>query len=324
MAGHCGHLCPVSPDSPTRDELQAARCWFPDTDRVPGDPDTTTWKRTARLRQARWREQCGYPIGVTGGPKSRPIGSRIDLNHAKDTGANFLTPNVLAAVRARLAAPERFQMLKEDRLCCDLLSSMPMCFNLFGELAADNDRARRAVRAWWPDAPAGRVLVRFEHSPGRRDAAFLNNQSAFDVAFEIDQGNAKLGIVGVETKYHEHAAKEKPPNKGALGRYEQVTERAGVFTPGWREKIIGTDLQQIWLDHLLVLSMLQHPSRRWTWGRFVLVYPSENPSFRSAAGRYQDVLMDTATFESRTVEELLDAPGVLPGELGVAFRDRYL
>lgn len=263
-------------------------------------------------------------MGVTGGEKSRPIGSRIDLDHGKQTGANFLTPQVLAAVKARLAASERFQMLKEDRLYCDLLSSMPMCFNLFGELTNDNELAGRAARAWWPDAPSGQVQVRFEHSPGRRDRSFLGNQSAFDVAFEIDQGDGTFGIIGVETKYHEHAAKEKEPKLEARARYEEVTERSGAFKNGWRDEIMGTDLQQVWLDHLLVLSMLQHPSKRWTWGRFVLVFPSENPSFTSAAKRYRELLADEATFEAKTIESLLETPDVLPDSLVVAFRNRYL
>jgi hypothetical protein len=193
-----------------------------------------------------------------------------------------MTPGALAAVRARIATPERFQMLHEDRLWADLLSSMPLCFNLFGELAGTGDGesepARRAVRAWWPDAPGGNVRVRFEHSPGRRDPAFLGNKSAFDVAFDIDAGNGSSAIVGVETKYHEHAVAEKEPKPAALARYVEVTERSRMFAEGWRERVIGTDLQQIWLDHLLVLAMLQHPSQRWVRGRSTSrSAPSEPP-----------------------------------------------
>ena len=47
-----------------------------------------------------------------------------------------------------------------------LLSSMPLRFNLFGDLAGEGEAARRAVRAWWPDVPSGKESVRFEHSPG--------------------------------------------------------------------------------------------------------------------------------------------------------------
>ena len=32
----------------------------------------------------------------------------------------------------------------------------------------------------------------------------------------------------------------------------------------------------MWLEHLLLLSMLQHPSRTWSWGRYVVVHPAGN------------------------------------------------
>jgi hypothetical protein len=305
---------------------QAGHCWF-NVDHVPRDPATTAWKRRARRRQAQWREGRGYLIGsepYRGGADATPVGSRLELALARASGVNFITPGAFAAVRSRLAAPERFQMLKEDRLFADLLSSMPLCFNLFGDLAGDEVAARRAVGAWWPDAPSDDVRVRFEHSPGRRDAAFLGNQSAFDVAFDIDAGTGSRAIVGVETKYHEHAVAEAPPKPGALVRYLEVTERSGIFVDGWREKIVGTDLQQIWLDHLLVLAMLQHPSQSWNWGRFVLVYPAANVSFATAATRYRGVLRAGATFDARTMESLLATRGALPEDAALALTERYL
>jgi hypothetical protein len=309
----------------TESAARAQHCWF-DVDRVPRDPAATAWKRRARWAQAQWRAARGYPVGSQpygGGPAARPVGSRLELAFARASGANFLTPGALAAARARLSAPEPCQMLKEDRLWADLLSSMPLCFNLLGHLANDAEAARRSVCAWWPDAPSGEVRVRFEHSPGRRDPAFLGNQSAFDAALVIDAGGGTWAIVGVETKYHEHAVAEAPPKPGALARYVEITERSGVFAHGWREAILGTELQQIWLDHLLVLSMLQHPSRRWTWGRFVLAFPTGNPSFAFVAARYAALLTDRQTFEARTLESLATEGCLGAAEAG-AFHERYL
>jgi hypothetical protein len=105
-----------------------------------------------------------------------------------------------------------------------------------------------------------------------------------------------------------------------------VTDASHAFVPGWREAILGTDLQQIWLDHLLVLSMRQCRSskKRWSWGRSVLVYPREDPSFASAAARYATLLKDRTTFEARTLEDLLAAPGALHPGIIRAIRERYL
>lgn len=136
---------------------QSGHCWF-DVDHVPRDPATTAWKRRARWGQAQWREARGYPIGTQpygGGPDATPVGSRLDLAFARESAANFITPGALAAVRARLAEPEPYQTLNEQRLWADLLSSMPLCFNLFGDLAGDGNAAKRAVRGSWSDAQSG-------------------------------------------------------------------------------------------------------------------------------------------------------------------------
>ncbi len=302
-----------------------AHCWF-DVDRVSRDAETTAWKRSARLRQARWREARGYPMGANphrGGERATPVGSRMALAFAKESGANFLTPGALAAVSSRLAHRERFEMLNADRLWADLLSSMPLCFNVFGPLANDAAAATRAVARWWPEAPVGEAKLRFEYSPGRREPLFLGNQSAFDAAFELELEAGRRGIIGVETKYHEHAAAEPHPRANALARYTEVTERSEVFLPGWERAVLGTPLQQIWQDHLLVLSMLQHPTRAWSFGRFVLLYPAGNPSFARASAAYRAVLRDPRTFEARTFEELLVAPGAIDDETRLALAERY-
>jgi hypothetical protein len=304
--------------------LKAASCWFPGVDRVPRDPETTAWKRRARKRQADWREIQGLPMGAHKSPgrdTRTPNGSRILLSRAERSNANFVTSAAFTAALDRVGAPEKHEMLAKDRLWSDLLSSMPMCFNLFGELYVDRVRAGLALRAWWPDMPTGDVEVKFEHSPGRSDMSFIGTKTSMDVALEVPTAHA---ILGIETKYHEHLKRGDPLRKEALHRCIEVAERSGIFADGWRDVLPNHDLEQIWLDHLLVLSMLQHPSRRWTWGRFVLVYPSENPSFRRAAARYRALLRDTSTFEARTLESMLDTPGALDPATVRALRERYL
>jgi hypothetical protein len=79
----------------------------------------------------------------------------------------------------------------------------------------------------------------------------------------------------------------------------------------------------MWLEHLLLLSMLQHASGTWSWGRYVVVHPAGNSDVADAVGRYRNLLVDGSTFSSVTIEELLDA-GVLLAATTSALRDRYL
>ena len=141
-----------------------------------------------------------------------------------------------------------------------------MAFNLFGDLAADLALADRAVHTWWPDAPGTVADVRFAHSPGRLDPAYLNSLRAFDAAFVLDLGDGTQGIVGVDTKYHDWT-KPEIPKPSNLARYLEVAERSGIFAPGRPTRLKGrSDLAVMWLEHLLLLSMLQHLSGAWSVG----------------------------------------------------------
>lgn len=173
---------------------------------------------------------------MKGTRKPVSVGSRLELEFAKMSKANLLSEAAREAAEERIRNPEKHQTLREDRLWADLLSSMPLCFNLFGELAVNAPIAARTVRAWWPDAPEGPVRVRFEHSPGRWNGRFLNNKTAFDVAFEIALSDGTFGVIGVETKYHEHAAPERRPKDRSLELYASVTESSDAFVPDWRTR----------------------------------------------------------------------------------------
>lgn len=307
-------------------ELRLHHC-LERVDSVPNDSEATAFKRCARLHQARWRvsKQLAMgtePIRPKKGRHVRGLGSRLSLS-AIETGANFLDDEIRHAVWDRINTPERYQMINKDRLLCDLLSSMPMCFNLFGHLSIKPEVATRVVRQLWPDTPDRVSAVRFEWSPGRRDFRYLGNQSAFDVAFQLELDNGGSGIIGVETKYHEHCERERQPSKTLLDRYLSVTDASDAFKRGAKNVLVGSDLQQIWADHLLALSMLQHDSGTWRWVKFVLVYPEKNTSFSKASSRYAALLDNPQTFASTTVEAVLESK-VLPTDTTRAFRERYL
>jgi len=295
----------------------------------PMDEATTNFKKMARLQQSMWREKKDFPIGTHPynpklGESYRKLGSRLPVEFAYRTGANFLSESIRKSVIDRLSKKEPHQLIHEDRLWCDLLSSMPMCFNLFGSFFEDISSAHTAVKNWWPEVPGHVSANRFEWSPGRRlRGEYLENRSAFDVAFELSLENSTKGIIGIETKYHEHCQKEKKPNNERIQRYSDISEKSGVFKSGAVEKILGSPLQQIWQDHLLALSMLQHASGKWSYAKFILVFPEKNVSFHGAANDYQKFLKDQSTFGYNTLESLTEA-NVLPEHVNDAFTERYL
>ena len=313
---------------PTEGELRAAFCWEAD-DQVPARPAMTAFRRLARYHQARWREANRHPIGSQpivpkpGDTRVRPVGSRFPLDYARDTGANFLSSAALQAARARTAYVEPRQSIDHQRLWVDLLSSAALSFNLFGDLAANLAAADRAVHGWFPDAPGRVTEVRFAHSPGWFDPVYINSLRSFAAAFILDLQDGTRGILAVDVKYHERI-KPETPRPDNLDRYSEVAERSHVFAPGAINTLNRRgELCVMWIEHLLLFSMLQHPSDDWTWGRYAVVHPAGNCDVVDACARYRSMLADEATFASMTLERLL-ATGTLPRPTVTSLRDRYV
>jgi hypothetical protein len=161
--------------------------------------------------------------------------------------------------------------------------------------------------------------LRFVHSPGWLDPAYLGSLRAFDAAFVLEGG----GILGVDVDYHERAKAETPKPEN-MHRYLQVAERSGAFAPGALDSVkVRSDLAVMWLEHLLLLSMLQHESGARSSGRYVVVHPAGNTDVADLCARYRELLQDDSTFSSVTLEELIDA-GVHSRATAKALRERYV
>jgi len=308
----------------SREELEAAHCWL-DHDGVPNQPEITEFRRAVRYHNAMWREAKGYPIGTRRarpGTPPRLTGSQLDLDYARDSGASFLSTKALDAARERTSYVEAHQIFDHQSFWADLLSSEALAVNLFGDLAADLQRADRAVHTWWPDTPGTVRGVRFAHSPGRLDASFSNSRRYFDAVFELDLPDGSEGVLAVDVTYREVAQRVgvKPSH---FPRFAEIHDRSGVFEPGTVDDFKKSRLALTWLEHVLLLSMLQHDSGRWTWGRYVVVYPNGNSDTAQVISEYRKVLADGTTFGSATIEELLSAK-VLAPKTTAALRSRYL
>jgi hypothetical protein len=132
------------------------------------DSDASLFQRRARVLQALWREEQGFQCGEhqgKGGP--RLLGSRLPMPWAQETLANFITPRVQEVVLREVCDPVRSagKLFAKPRIFNDLLSSQPLCFNLFGELCCDLELASGVVA----ELTGGRFIdvaaICFEHSP---------------------------------------------------------------------------------------------------------------------------------------------------------------
>lgn len=244
------------------------------------------WQRRARLLQAVWRERCGYPIGrwSSRADDDRVLGSRLPLPDARDHGWNFLTATIAAQVDEALAHKQPGALISEDRLFGDLLSSQPLAFNAFGELAADLDFATAVWRQL-----IGRdvtvTAVRFEDSPGRGDPRYTGTWSAFDVLVEYTLADGGRGFTGVEVKYHENLA-QPPKRPQPNARCTELT--ADVFPGADIAALWRAPVWQLWLDDLLARALLTAGPH--ATGEFVVLAPAWNSACTAAVAAYNAVI----------------------------------
>lgn len=327
---------------PSGQDLRDAGCWF-DIDKV-GGLEMTAFRREARWRQHRWAvdELSIQSFGTHKGRRSHPdippedISNGTKLTGANaDAGDNFLSPAIREVVEARVREKQPHETLDAERLRRDLLSSMPMAFNLFGEAALEENEVSRVSLAELFGVPAdGPSDMIFEWSRERGCAKYTRDRTAFDVALRLGPAGGPRTVVGIETKYHEHSAKESvpsPANAAAYSRYQEQTEflvaiaeASGVFRAGWKDAVLTTDLRQLWRDHLLALSMRTQPGEWTAQSRYVLIYPSRNVSFADAPRRYAGVLEDEASFGAATIEDVVDAAFAHGGPTKERFIRRYI
>lgn len=170
----------------------------------PHDPSSLT--RKCRLLQSWYRvevakqSECGpWRAGTA------PVGS--SLVAGESSGANFISPAAFAYAKEKVAEKEvnRDLTIDEHRLFNNMLSSQPMCFNLFADL-------RLGLRAGWPNAGevvaamfmesriAGVESIEVEMIP-RPSSEYIDDKTAFDALVLFHGQDGKSGLAAIETKY---------------------------------------------------------------------------------------------------------------------------
>ena len=265
--------------------------------------DVSDFQRRARVLQALWRVEQGFDCGEHRHKgAARPLGSRLPMPWAQEHLANFLSENIRSVVQSEVLDPRRSQgkLFGKPRIFNDLLSSQPLCFNLFAELCFDLPLASRLVR----ELTRGRfhevVAVAFEHSPSRSDSKYSADRSAFDVFLECKTASGGRGFIGVEVKYHENMLGTAAEHRG---RYDEIAKMMDCFGPDPGDLRKRSPLQQIWRDHLL--CGIVRATDGYDDALFVILYPAGNDHCGRAIQSYNALLTNTDSFASWTLEEVL-------------------
>lgn len=177
-----------------------------DTSNLPSKENKFTAK--CRLLQNEYRanvlkEPCG-----TGPYKTSKdlLGSM--LQNGEGTGSNFISPAAFEFAKQKSLDKQINKELTIDefRLFNNMLSSMPMCFNLFSDLRklllSNNKEVSRIIKLLfkeinWIDEVTY-IDVEFIPIP---ITDYTNDKSAFDAMILVKDQKGKKGLISIETKY---------------------------------------------------------------------------------------------------------------------------
>jgi hypothetical protein len=215
--------------------------WYHPQLRVSGEPPD---RARHRLLQSWYREvrlEADYDESRT-----RPVGNLLAPHEvARRPGLNFYDEDVYGwALEQEQAARARHGTLDSERLHRNMLSSMPMCFNIFGSVRGAAGIAELVAEAFGvPATPP--LAVRVEWAPD--SASALGDKTAFDAFLEFSDPAGARCFLGIETKYTESFSPQKYPAE----RYRAATEASGWFREGAPEALAGAATNQLWRNVLL-------------------------------------------------------------------------
>ena len=284
-------------------------------------------RRTARYRRLQsWYRavQLGAPAGEF--MRYEQLGSWLHRDAvARQRDLNFLHPaaHEHAEQRSR-QVQEEGGSLEPQRLFHNMLSSMPMCFNLFGAMRGEDAFLLVFQRLF--DARATTIVdIVCEWTPP--DRARLGDRTAFDavVLYETPEGAA---FCGIETKYTEPFS-QKAYAPAPSNHYREVTYESGWFAFPARDlgALQSPSANQLWRNTMLAARLDQHGSHG--RGSLGVVALAGDSGVQKARAIVSPALRGSHTDRLRyvTVEDILDVTDELAPDLAwwtTSFRRRYL
>lgn len=247
--------------------------------------------------------------------------ARLSTDAAK-AGANFLTPEIFGQARCDLAYREPGALFDIERMYGNLLSSMPLAFNLLAPLKADKALARRVFNRLAPGLAKSISHIQMEHSPGRGDVAFTADGTAFDAIVTGRAADGARTFVAIEVKFSESMFE---PEARLRPRYDELARSSELYVEPDDPALRKNPLQGLWRAHMLSQSMAD--ADLYDRGVFVLIAPRQNREVQRAARQYSKRLNEAdgkVVFINIELEDVIEAirrAGSL--DLAAALHERY-
>ena len=290
-----------------------------------------------RYLQSLWRASKKIPVKKNVGQSDNDVYG----NYTSDPHANFMTDGIRSLVDNELSPENKGdRLIEETRLRTNLLSSQPLCFNLFGELKLNSDKALQFFNILYDNYFKSIDKIEFEYNPAGRDPRLTGDRSAFDVFVEYTSIAGNKGFIGIEVKYSETLNEGADSVNDILNkqfcneprtrrdRYRELS--IGMFAETSSGELEQLPAFQIWRDHLLAVSMCKAFSEKYDEGVFLFLAPYSNKNCRDGVKKYRNLLLNPddgidSHFCNAWLEEYIETlDKVLDEEWTKDMKKRYL
>lgn len=281
-----------------------------------GDSEFTS---RMRLHQSWYRsEVLRVPFGTgPGRTNTNHYGNMLDAAAAAQ-GANFLTPQIFEVAKRRIAESSGVEPF---RCLHNMLSSQPMCFNLFGPLVDDLELATRVLRATFPGEVEKVEQVAIEHAP-QPIADYLGDGTSFDAFIDYLRPDGSRAFLGIETKLTDQFSAQSYDRP----RYRELTEHADSawLVTSW-PNLADIRWNQLWRNQLLVQAILQHKTSSYAAGRLMLVRHPLDEACSVIVKEYRSMLARSDSFIDMPLDALVAKWEPTLAEMGErVWMDRFI
>ncbi|MFN8027710.1 MAG: hypothetical protein U0W40_15515 [Acidimicrobiia bacterium] len=282
-----------------------------------------SWYRETQLDEA-YAVLPGRPATATRPAReAQAVGSLLQpaLEPLADT-RNFLAPSefateILDYVNARVPQVRRAKgTLEEGRLRLNMLSSMPMCFNIFAPLR-NRPAATCALLQDLFGLDAQRLVdihgiggIECEWAPPRAHGAL--DGSAFDAVIAYADSYERVGLLGIETKYTDSFSPKQYAQPGIADEadrrrtYIAAMRQSGWFKDGSADVLWQSATNQMWRNTMLAGVCESLPGVATAHVATVRLY--DDPGADRAVSAVRQQLIDGSKLIDVPLERLLRNP----------------
>lgn len=180
------------------------------------------------------------------------------LIKGEKSGSNFISPVAFKYAIQRTLDKNINNSLTIDnyRLFNNMLSSMPMCFNLFSDLRelliTDKDACSKLVKYLFKEIDwiesVEYIGVEFIPIPIEQ---YTNDKTAFDAVILVKDRDGKKGVISIETKYTDLLGSNSSTN---TDKKDELIEKHKIFSPETSVNLKKNGYGQIYRNYLLTFA----------------------------------------------------------------------